>query len=678
MKPRVIEPVALGDTVVWVSGVTPGAAVNVHSGASVIGQVQAGDPMLPVTVRAVDAPVHVVASLGGESATGVPVTPVRDPGTTPGFPLPLPQVVESDVDFGVLQVPEMQVPEGVDGGFDVPLQGRLYVRIGDGGAPRPLVIIAHGYWGNPEEPSLRGYAWLARHLARWGMTVCSIDLSTVNVFTNFDGLQQSTRAEVILKMIERLAGTPIAAVDRDRVGLVGHSMGGEAVAVAQALNVARHQPFGIRGVVSLAPTNYRTDVANTHAAYLQLHGSLDYLLDSTDFVGGNSPRFGGFRLYDRAWRPRSLAWIEGARHEGWNSVWFNSPNSGESPAGGLPELTLDEQQAVGKAYITAFFLDTLAGRAQYRGYLSGPARPRSIGNTRVFLEHQSPSVVVVDDFGDADGQSGTSEEQPPNEAVNRRGQAVTATGVDRWDDVEHRTLPHSVHDTRGTDVAWRAPGARYESGLGTLVTAETATLSLRVAQHYDERDDGEPDETWNPVGLRADLSVELDDGTRRARVRLGVGGSIPYPLLGREVYSVFRTVRLPLDAFTAVEPALNLRALRTVRLLFDLRTRGRLLIDDVEFDQPLETAPSRISMLRVHDRGGFGPNDDHLEGEVVVQLVARSGESFGFPLRDTPGLHSARGMFAVLREALVTGAAVRLEYVPAGRTVRDVVAVRRG
>lgn len=82
-------------------------------------------------------------------------------------------------------------------------------------------------------------------------------------------------------------------------------------------------------------------------------------------------------------------------------------------------------------------------------------------------------------------------------------------------------------------------------------------------------------------------------------------------------------------------------------------------------------------MLRVHDRGGFGPNDDHLEGEVVVQVDARPGESFGFHLSPEGQLSSARGMLALLRGALVAGTSVRLEYLPAGRTVRDIVAVRR-
>ena len=678
-RPRVVGPIAFGDTTVWVSGVTPGAVLAVHSGQNVLGQVHAADPLVSVRVQPVTGPVHAVARLANESAAGFPVEPVRDPGGAPGLPLPQTQVIESELDFGMFRVPRNDTPDGADGGFDVPLRARLYLTLG-GGASRPLVVIAHGYWlfADEDPASLRGYAWLARHLARWGMMVCSIDLAAVNRQTEGGQRQQWSRGEVVYEMVRRLTdgGQTGPVADRRRVALVGHSMAGEGVVLAQALNVRRHRPFGIQGVVSLAPTNYRPEVACTHTAYMLLHGSLDYLLGGE--ATGPAPRFGGFRLYDRAWRPRSLAWIEGARHEGWNSIWRESQNSLELPTpAGVPELTTADQQRVGRSLITAFLLDTLAGRREYRGYMTGPARPASLGAVTVYLQHQSASVTVVDDFGDADSQAGAAIERPLAKTVNRLRRPVNATGVDVWNDVEHRTLPHSVHDTRGTDLAWSDVGGRYASQLGTLNLTEADTLSLRVCQHYAELA-GEPDETWNPVGRSSDLFVELSDGSRQARIRLGVTGGIPYPLLGWEIYSVFRTVRLPLDAVAAVEPELNLGALRRIRLLLDLRSSGRILVDDVEVDQPQLTAPSRVSLLRVHDRGGFGPEDDHLESEVIVQLGGRPGESFGFALRADERLPSSRGMLALLRGALATDTPIRLEYLPAGRTAREIVAVRVG
>jgi hypothetical protein len=296
-------------------------------------------------------------------------------------------------------------------------------------------------------------------------------------------------------------------------------------------------------------------------------------------VTGTSPRFGGPRLYDRAWRHRTLGWIDGARHTAWNSVWHETGH--DVPAG---PLSADEQQAVGRCLITAFFLDTLFGQTVYRGYLAGPNRSQGFGAVRIYLAHQSIPVNVVEDSGDADEQLELAVEQMPNKSVNRLGGAVAATGagLDVWEEVSHVDLPRSVHDTMGVDLAWRTTDVVYESGLRSLQAAASDFLSIRIAQRYDESPQGDPDETWNPIGQPIDLLVELDDGTERAIVRLGTTAVVPYPLPGVGVYSVFRTARIPLDAFVAVNPALRLGSLQYLRLR-PTRSTGRILVDDIEF-----------------------------------------------------------------------------------------------
>ncbi|MFY1631684.1 hypothetical protein ACN27F_00145 [Solwaraspora sp. WMMB335] len=685
-SPRVLAPVATGDGVVWVSGTTPGATVAIRQGGVERGRRLATGPLTPVGVTGVTSgPVQAVAHLGPDSATSAAVSPVRDPGEVGDFA----GAAVRDVDYGSFTVPTHDTPQGTDGGFVAPLRARVWLpadsdgRVPGGLGRRPLVVIAHGYWGDPLEDveSLNGYAWLAGHLARWGMVACSIDLSTVNRETVMP-TQQWSRGEVVMAMLDRLTADDDLAgyLDRGRVGLVGHSMGGEGVVLAQAVNHTRRPRYGILGLVSLAPTNYRPDVAATRTAYLQLHGSLDYLLEDPRYVTGPAARFGGFRLYDRAWRPRSLAFIDGARHEGWNPIWLASPNSLEpDPDPALPPLPADRQRRIGQALVTAFLLDVLTGREDYRGYLAGPALPRVVGSTVVHRQHQSPSVTVIDDFGDADAQLDLPAEDPVDKTVNRRGLAArtTGAGTDRWLDVDHRTqLPRSVHDTQGLDVAWRNDTTSYETNLGAVGVEPSDTLSMRLAQHYDETEDGLPDETHNPVGEDLDVVVELDDGTERAAVSLSVVDRVRYPLAGPPAYSVFQTVRLPVDAFTATNPGLDITRLTRLRLVFSERPTGRLLVDDIEFETTTLTAPSAISMLRVHDLGGgYGPPDDHIDTEVIVQLAGRAGETFGLALRADPALPAAWGMLAGLREALITGGRVRLGYRRVGPTVREIVAV---
>jgi hypothetical protein len=676
--PRVLPPVATGDGTVWVSGVTPGATVTIRRGDSELGQGVAAGPVVAVPVTGVNGPVHAVAQLGPDSRASGEVAPVRDPGEAGEFP----GVTVLDVSYGDFTVPTHTTPEGIEGGFTAPLSGRMWLpTVTTGQVARPLVMIAHGYWVFPEEDllSLQGYTWLAEHLARWGMAVCSVDLSTVNREST-PLMQQWSRGEVIIAMIDRLTADPQLSryVDGGRVGLAGHSMGGEGVVMAQAINRTRSPRYGIRGVVSLAPTNYRPETAATHTAYLQLHGSLDYLFAYPSDVIGQPARFGGFRLYDRAWRPRSFAWIEGARHEGWNPYWQASPNSIELPPDpNLPELPADRQRQIGCALINAFFLDALSGRDAYRGYLSGPPIPRVAAGAVVHRQHQSASVVVVDDYGDAHDQFHLTAENPRDKTVNRRSEQVQVSGgVDRWLDVDLVTLPSNVHETYGLDFAWGDNSAGYESRLDKIAVTGSDVLSMRISQHYAESVTGDPDQRWNPVGEELDLVIELDDGSRRAAVKLSMVDPVPYPLPGYTVFSVFRTVRLPIDAFTAVNPRLDITGLRAVRLLASPRMTGRVHVDEIEFDAAVLTAPSMVKMLRVHDLGGgYGPADDHIDTEVIVHLAGRPGESFGLALRQDALLPAARGMLAGLRAALANRRPVRLAYRWAGPTVREIVRV---
>lgn len=595
-EPRIVPPVAEGDTEVVVTGVTPGALVTVTSGGAFAGERHAAEPLVRVSVSPVGGPVQASVRLCGRQATGPAVDAITSPCAVGGAA----GVGELDLDYGTIAIPPLAVPGQTedDGGYDSVLRGRLYFPGTSSGKldpdirDRPLVLIAHGLWSSDvEDQSHLGYAWLARHLAAWGMFVFSLDLVDVNLHSwSSTATQQAARAELILEALDRLLAdrSHQGRFDADRIGLVGHSMGGEGVVVAQATNLGRPNPVGIRGVVSLAPTHWRPDISLTDAVYLQLHGSLDYLLSSPGTVTGADPPFGAFRLYDRAWRHRTHAFVVGGRHQGWNPNWWNG-TGGESE-GDWPvvdgSLTPDDHAEIGRCLINAFFQDALFGRSEYRGYLEGLVRPPSLAGYDVRLQHQARSVRVVDDHGDADLQLGLAEETPLDPGTNRQGGAIAVVGLGAptdWDDVEHVTLPRSVHDTRSTDVRWSAPSVVYESRFPPMAVDPTEVLSLRVSQHYEEDAAGDPVETWNPVGLDSDLLVELRGGGESAVVRLGAAALVPYPALAAEPLSVFRTARVPVDAFIAVNPSLDVTAIDQVTLRLLGRPTGRLHVDDVEF-----------------------------------------------------------------------------------------------
>ena len=197
----------------------------------------------------------------------------------------------------------------------------------------------------------------------------------------------------------------------------------------------------------------------------------------------------------------------------------------------------------------------------------------------IYTQHHDPSPTVLDDWGDADNQLGSPEESPPRKDRNRPVevvQATGATGLALWEDVEHVTLAHSAHDTRGLQLTWTAPDVVYRSDTGGLALSPTHVLSMRIAQFFE-------DVANNLEGADLDLFVELYDGTNEAVVRLGTVATAPYPDATSAVLTVFRTARLPLDAFEAANPTINLGAIQRVRLLCRARWTGHVLVDDLEF-----------------------------------------------------------------------------------------------
>jgi hypothetical protein len=603
LEPVIMEPVTLGATEVMVSQVTPGSRVTVESASGVIGETYASEPVVRVPVSPVTGTVFATASLCEFSTRGERVAPIKDPCDPGGFT----EVDEEFRDYGYMNVDA--TPDSDP--FEAPIKGQLYYPAGpDGGpdpdaGPLPLVIIAHGQWftGNfwPEsvdgemlwtddtgesEPvnSYLGYDYLARHLAGWGAIVFSLHLDWVSNRTMHTPDEDShlyARGEIILEAIKRVSNDPELAnfVNDDRVGLVGHSMGGEGVVLAQHLNETDDHGLGIRGIVSIAPTQWRDEVTLMGTSYLQLYGSMDTLLSSLGSVTDEDAEYSGFRIYDRAWRPKTHAWIHGARHNPFNRRWVNTTDLYETEiATKEGVISNHDHEEIARCLINAFFRDTLGDQPAYGGYLEGTILPPSLSEMSVFLQHSSDSGrEVVDNFGDGDEQAGIPQ-TGPSKAENSLNESVAATGdgLAEWDDVQHVDLQRSPHETIGVELGWDEPDAEYTSRTGGVSHPPDKVLSLRGAQF-----DPEPD--LNFADLDMDCFVRIEDGDDVATVRLGAVHTLPYPHKAHQSLSVLRTVRLPLNAFRAVNDDVALNDIRAVSLLLGAQFTGRMLVDDIEF-----------------------------------------------------------------------------------------------
>ena len=491
-------------------------------------------------------------------------------------------------------------------GFDVhslPLQARVSYPEGKG--PFPLVLIVHGNH-MAEEYSEAGYDYLGRLLASRGYIVASVDqnflnFSLVDLVRSEIGLSNEHRARGWL-LLEHLrlwrewngqAGNPFGGmVDLERIALIGHSLGGEAVAVAAALNRLEVLPddariglshgFGIRSVVALAPAEGGYLPGGNPASlenvnYLTLQGSHDLPV----------PRFDGAMQFERVrftdggdWF-KATVYIDRANHGQFNAIWGrdDSLGLGHMFLNLRPLLTGQEQQRIAQVYVSAFLDATLAGAEGYRSVF------RDQRAARAWL----PDVFLLQQYQDASTRLvSTFEEDIDATTTTLPGGRITAQNLGEWREGPV-PLKWGWLGTRALFLGWdshTAKGAaKYlitlpEAGLGL---GHKPVLTFRLANAT--RGDLTP----------LDLTIELIDAAgRTARQPLSHVSLLP-PQLAAETLKarflsnsprsepVFRDFEFPLADFAASDGEFQPTRLRTVAFVFDRTPSGKVILDDVGF-----------------------------------------------------------------------------------------------
>jgi hypothetical protein len=217
---------------------------------------------------------------------------------------------------------------GFDAG-ELPLQARVWYPDGDG--PYPLVLVVHGNHAM-EDFSDPGYEYLGELFASRGIIFASVDENYINF--------------AISAWVEFFEDRPglkghqfRGKVDMDRVALIGHSRGGEAVGVAASFNSLQRYPddatlafdfdFNLRGVIAIAPVDgqYQPRDRGTpirDVNYFTIHGSMD----------GDVQSFEGTSQYSRVtftdpddFHFRSSLYVTGANHGQFNTTWNNLDTS---------------------------------------------------------------------------------------------------------------------------------------------------------------------------------------------------------------------------------------------------------------------------------------------------------------------------------------------------------------
>ncbi|HYW32898.1 MAG TPA: hypothetical protein VE869_15465 [Gemmatimonas sp.] len=345
-------------------------------------------------------------------------------------------------------------------GFDntkFPLNGRVWYP--EGAGPFPLVLVVHGNH-NMKEFSDPGYAWLGELLASRGFILASIDEN----FLNGMSTENDARGWMLLKHLEAFralndsSGKPLhRKIDMTRIALMGHSRGGEAVAIAGAFNRLPYYPddatqkfdfnFDIKALVAIAPVDgqYRPAEQPTPVAdysYLVIHGSHDG--DVSNFSG--LTQYNRFRFTQPGPYFKSAMWMYRANHGQWNTTW-NDRDNGKTSARHLNLDALipgEQQRQFGRVAISGFLETVLHGREEYRA---------------LFRDHRAagdwlPPTMYLTRYADANSRwLATFDEDVDVTSGSAPGVRISADSLSTW---------------KENDVAGRSRGNTFRSNVATV------------------------------------------------------------------------------------------------------------------------------------------------------------------------------------------------------------------
>lgn len=255
--------------------------------------------------------------------------------------------------------------------------------------------------------SYLGFEYLQQELARHGIVSMSVNHNGANLLD----LLLTTRAEWVLAYLDQLRGFAADSnsrfyrkLDFNRVALIGHSRGGDAVIKALQLNAARQNRYGIKAVTALSPTDVTgalTTAAQlkvgigSNAHFLVMYGSHDG--DVSGFCGANSEFGTGFRHYDRSSAHRAMVFVHEATHNGFNTNWtIETPGFLDAAA----------HQTLAREYIGGWQRYILNGEWSQQRLFNGLVQ-NSIGQTVSLQWKFGRDLKTIDNFDDADDTRST-------------------------------------------------------------------------------------------------------------------------------------------------------------------------------------------------------------------------------------------------------------------------------
>jgi dienelactone hydrolase len=492
-------------------------------------------------------------------------------------------------------------------GFDqqsLPLNGRVWMPSGDG--PFPLVLMVHGNH-LMEDYSDGGYGYLGELLASRGFIAISVDENFLNysVWSSIPKNDIKIRAWLLLKHLQQLqtfSEQPESHlyenVNFDQIALIGHSRGGQAVAMAadakrwflsdtELKSDLKDKTFSIKAVIALAPTDSKVDGMRAqlqNVSYMVLQGARD----------GDLNEYFGERQYDRtSFTSDDLGFktylhIPNANHSQFNTSWGGLDTS-------LPKglflnrnnmMQGSDQREVAKVYVSAFLETTLHDQEEYTGlfrdYRTGlPWLPDTIYFNRFendkftelarFEEDEKDNGTTVDEIKTevSGGLSWTKESlNPDNQSILLQWDSNNLQEASyrlNWNNdeltdqlTEADGLSFSLADHNKEEIAEQEDKFPIAGIEITLVTSDGVSVTLPLSQFMNLQPMIVPQFTKHSW-----LEEHFDKGK--------------YHLPEK---AIFQTVEVPFMALEKINPSFNPTKIDRITLKFSAST-GQVLFDDL-------------------------------------------------------------------------------------------------
>jgi hypothetical protein len=469
-----------------------------------------------------------------------------------------------------------------------------------------------------EEFSDPGYAYLGELMASQGFIVASVDENFLNSsiadyadpFETRSGDENKVRGWLLLEHLAQWRdwtndpANPLhGKVDLDRIALVGHSRGGEAVATANAFNGLAAFPddatvrfnfrFNIRAIAAIAPIdgqykprNWPTPMRDQN--YFVIQGSMDG--DVVSFAGSSQYSRAVFSGTKDAFK--ASLYVKGANHGQFNTAWGRDDL-------GLPLPLLD----------TRTIMDPVAQRQDLAVYLSAflhATLKDERGYRRLFEDARNgakwlPDGYLINNYADSRTRWLANYEEDLDPATGSEPDvAITGDGLTVWSE----TYPKLKVDPFGTSVAelawddraYRAP-ASYAFGFSSVTSVAPTSAFVFSASQVEI--DTLP-KTFKGSGSRTnedktplDWSIVLADVAGRQAQLPIAHDQVLYPQVKGQTRRagevsfiptseiVMRRFRFPFADFAAANPKIDLGHIKEIRFVFNKSKRGAIALDDV-------------------------------------------------------------------------------------------------